>query len=470
VNNARTLIRQLTGDSVVYGVALAINQLAPLLLWPLFTRRFSQLELGDLTLATSALSLVAVVATLGLDNSAHRWFWETTDEQDRSRTLSSWFWTQLASSLLFALLLMLVVFVLNRFGLFPSSSWGLYFFAALLVPLRAVMVVVNNWFRMRRQPLAVVQLNVLLVALIFGFTMWLVFGLRRGVSGVFEGQVYAHLVLLVLGVRFAPVWVRPEWFSSSRLREMLVFALPLIPAGLAGWSLSMSDRWLLNQFLSKDQVAVYQLSVFTAMLVGFPVTAFQQAWGPFALSIHQQENARKSYGLIAWIYVCLLVSLALLVALLAPEITVLVFSVKYQMAASSVPFLVFAQVLSGLYYIVGLGCNLAKQTKPVAAALFAGVAVQLFCNLLFLRWLGRDGAALSGLFAQLVMVWSLFVRAQRLYFIPFRVVPMVVVLLAGFVLAWLGSNGPLWGRVLLLAVWLVGLAGFVFWSRARGNV
>lgn len=432
----------------------------------MYARIFPAQELGLLALALSLLALCSILAMAGMDNSAHRWYWETQDTQDHRTTLSTWFWSQLVVSLGVSFVVVLVVAVLHWLGWLGPLELTLYLWLAALIPLRGVIAVINNWFRMQRKPMAVLAFNLGLMLLIIGATLYLLLIQKRGLPGVFEAQVYANLVVIGIAALGQWRWIALGHFSWPRLREMLHYALPLVPAGLAGWTLMLSDRWLVELYLGKDQVALYQMAAILAMAVGFPVAAFQQAWGPFALSIHQRPEATQTYALIARVFTLGGVVLAIIVGLLAPEVAALLFSAQYREAGSSVLFLAFAQVLLGLYYIAAIGCNIVKQTAPIAAALFLGAGVQITGNVVLLPMIGRDGAALAALLAQLVMVGFLFFRAQRLYFIPYRLVETSVLLLGGFGIGWgvrhlpgefqigVVSCGVLLGGPALLAWWL----------------
>jgi O-antigen/teichoic acid export membrane protein len=78
-----TRLRTLFSDSVIYGLSGVISRFIGIFLVPVYTRLFTPEDYGVLSLVGSSLAVVSIFVGLGLDNSAHRWFWDTKDEQDR---------------------------------------------------------------------------------------------------------------------------------------------------------------------------------------------------------------------------------------------------------------------------------------------------------------------------------------------------------------------------------------------------
>ena len=60
------LIKQLVGESAVYGLSGAVDKLVAVLLIPLYTRVFTQAEVGTLSLIDVTVTLAATLGLLGL--------------------------------------------------------------------------------------------------------------------------------------------------------------------------------------------------------------------------------------------------------------------------------------------------------------------------------------------------------------------------------------------------------------------
>ena len=455
--------RQLASESLVYGLASVVSRLLFVLLVPIYTRVFTPTEYGEIGLVTTAMVALSILGSLALDNAAHRWFWATDDEGDRKATLATWAWCQLAVSVALGAALTLSAGWVAAVLVGRASVAPYLVLAAWTVPLTTGATVTTNWLRMQRRPWATVAFTLGTTAAALALTLLLVGGLHRGVRGVFEAQLAAGAAGAVLSAALLGDWVHPRWFRAARLREMLRYALPLIPAAAAFWVVGMVDRYFVQHYTTTAQVGLYQVGYAVAALVALGTTAFQQAWGPFALSIHKQDDARRFYALALLLYLWTACGVAAAVSLLAPEVLRIFTTPAYYGAATVVPWLSFSYVMLGLTYVAGIGPGLARQTWPLAVGVTAAAVLDVALNLVLTpRW-GKEGSAVATLTAQAVVPLYLFAASQRLYPIPYRFgAGMAIVAAAAAVTAlgttwnppspWVGVAGKLLLLSLLLAL------------------
>jgi O-antigen/teichoic acid export membrane protein len=298
----------------------------------------------------------------------------------------------------------------------------------------------------------------------------LVVVLDRGLRGVFEAQLLSMGAAAAVSLWLLGDWVHPRHFAGARLREMLVFALPLIPAALAFWINGMGDRYFVQHYVTTAEVGLFQVGYVIATVVALGTTAFQQAWGPFSLSIHRDTGANAFYAQALLLYLWIGLLGAAAVSVFSPEILRVFTTPAYLGAWTVVPFLAFSYVMSGLTYIASLGPSLAKRTAPTAVAVGVASVLNLALNFILTPRYGKEGAALATLLSQAVVPLYLFRSSQRLYPIPYRFGAAVALVLAASGIAGLGLalNGddpwravPLKLAVLALFVPLLFAVGIV---------
>lgn len=453
-------LKQLASESMIYGFAGVAARLLSIVLVPLYTRHFSPDAYGVLSLVTATMAMVTIFATLALDNSAHRWFWETESLSDRKRTIASWAWCQGTVALTFAIVLTLTAGGLSQL-LLGDRTGAIYFqLAGWAIPLAVCNKVAIGWLRMKRRPLStvVVTLSASGVAVLFIVLLVVVFG--RGLRGVFEAQLIAAVLSALVSLALLRDWVNPRHFDGARLKEMLRYAVPLIPAGVAFWVNSMADRYFVQAYAGPTEVGLYQVGFSLAAVVALGTTAFQQAWGPFALSIHKQDDAPGVYAaaLLGYLWIACLGASA--VSILAPEALRIFTTEDYYDAWTVVPLLAFSYVMVGLTYIASVGASIAKTTAPVGVAVTVAAVVNLLLNFLLTPHWGREGAALATLVSQALVPLYLFVVTRRLFPIPYRFGTAAALLLASAAIVWVGLGAgtadpaPLWGKIGLLSLFV----------------
>lgn len=413
-------LRQLAGESVVYGISGTIAKFLQFLLVPLYTRVFTPEDYGVLSLITTTMAVIGIFVVLALDNSAARWYWDTENLEDRKRTLASWVWCQLTISSLFALVIVALAEWLAQLIVGRADAAVYFRLTAGLLPLSTLTIVVTNWLRMQRRPWATMYYALGSSLLTILLTFLFVITLDWKLTGVYTAQVLSGLLGSLVALALLRDWIHPRYFNVARLREMLRFALPLIPAALAFWIVNLSDRYFVQYFVSTSEVGLYQFGASIASVVALLTGAFQQAWGPFAMSIHTQSNARQLYAHVLLIYTWLTCAFCTALTLFTPEVVRFIAPDTYASASTVVSFLSFSYVFLGLTYIAAIGLNIVKTNAPTGMAITFAAVLNIVLNLLLIPSMGKVGSALATLLSQMIVPMYIFYQAQRRYPIPYQ--------------------------------------------------
>jgi O-antigen/teichoic acid export membrane protein len=445
-------IRQLGGETIVYGLSGAIARFISIFLVPLYTRAFSPDDYGQIAILSSFVGLVSAFIVLGLDSASGRWYYDTDSMERRKRVISSWFWCQLGFGSIVALVIILLSRPLTGFMLGPLLGAQALILATITIPLTTFRTVASNWMRYQRRAWMTTLFNVLTALATIALVVVFVLILHRGVPGLFAGQVLAGILTGIAAVVILKVWIAPRYISRPVLREMLVFGLPLIPAAVASWVTASADRFILKLYVPTAEIGIYAIGVSLASGVALITTGFQYAWGPFAYSILNQPEAGKVYSKVLTVYSLVGCFIATGVALFAPQLLHLFTTPKYYGAASTVSYLAFGYLAIGATYIVAIGAGAVKKSTPVAVSIFLGAGVNTALNFAIIPRLGKDGAAISTFVAYAIATVYLYFASQRLYPIPYR--PRDALICLAFSWALIGLDHlfvPTWGLVAVAA-------------------
>jgi O-antigen/teichoic acid export membrane protein len=425
-------LRQLAFESLIYGLSGIISRFLGIFLVPIYTRLFTPEDYGIMSLVTTTMAVINIFVVLALDNSAARWYFDTEDLAERKSILASWAWCQVIVASVFALLIFgfsdwLGMVIVKR------SDAGSYFrLAAGTLPLSVLGFVAVNWLRMQRRPWSTTFLTLGTTLTTIGLTLVFVVVLRWSIEGVFAAQLIGAAVGTLVAIILMKDWINPVYFRFHRLREMLRFGLPLIPAALAFWVVSSIDRYFLQFYASTTDVGLYQVGSSVAASIVLITGAFQQAWGPFAMSIHKQDHARKIYANVLMSYVCLTSIIGVTLALFSSEVIKIFATAAYLEASSVVGILSFSYIMIGVYYIASIGPSIVKTTAPTGIAITLAAGLDIILNLALVPHFGKIGSALSTFISQALVPAYIFYHAQRLYPIPYRFGAMTVVFMFSF--------------------------------------
>jgi O-antigen/teichoic acid export membrane protein len=412
-------LRRLGTESLTYSLSTFAGHFVWVFLVPIYTRVFSPEEYGIIDLIATVVSFLTLFLYMGLDSATGRYYADSENDHDRRLT---------ASTTLFYLIgLALVVGMIGPFFSKQLSQLILRsptYEQILLVAMVSVpFSLINNTclilfrFRFESTRFAITAITSLLFQT--GLSIYLVVFLRVGIIGI-------YLAGLVNAVMFSCVnlWLTRSSFalvfSSSRLKELLFFGVPLIPLSLAQYITTYSNRYFLMNFLGLREVGLYGIGYKLSSLTSLLVLGFQYAWGPFVYSNYKDEDAKRMFA-NTYNYVSTILSFAaVILSLFAKEILMVFTTQAYVDAYKVVPFIsasIVAYTLGG-YFTIGIG--IAKKNIHRAWGGITAALINLSLNYVLIPPLGMVGAAIAGIISFLVLGIVLMHISQRYYRVEYR--------------------------------------------------
>ena len=399
------------------------------ILVPVLTGVFPPVTYGSIELLIAAVTLLNIVFVLGFDTSIAILYFETKD-QSRQRAIMT---TGSVFAVGLSLLCIIILFPFAPFFshlLFRTSS----FTHAIQLALATIPFLQLNGFALASLRYAFSKgrylLSVILnVFLMISLTIFFLTFFSFGVSGYFLAWLLSASCSSLLTLALARRQYRFA-FDKSVLRSLLRLGIPLIPAGLAGWSLALIDRLFLN-VLTPIELGWYSLAVKISSILGLCVAALQLAWGPFALSLSQRPEAKVIFVKVLTYFNVAGVLAAVALGLFAPEIISIVSQPAYVPAAKTVGLLALGLVAYGAYYIVSIGSFIAQKTSHISWTTTAAAIVNIALNFLLIPQWGMFGAAIATLVAYVVSAWLLYRMSQRFYPIVYERKKIIVLWIFG---------------------------------------
>ena len=468
-------LRKLASETAVYGLSSILGRVLNFLLVPLYTHVLTRADNGVMTLVYGSFVFLNILFSHGME-SAYLKYAAGAEGRARQRSV---FLTATASLVAAA-----VVFG-GFFALVPSSlAWvaglegatgvvpsRIVLLAVSILVLDALAVVPFAELRLagRAKTFAVARFAGILVNI--AANLWLLLVLKRGVAAVFEANVAASAVSLLL---LTPVYVSalrhrgeggPPRVDRALWRELLHFGLPFVPGGL-GYALTERASLFGLEKLRPGGLAEaglfgqsWKLGVFMMLVVQM----FRFAWQPFFLQHADDPDAKPLFARVFTLVHALLVAVLLGVSFFAFEVATLPLPGGRTLIAEAflpglvvVPLSLLAYLLQGWYYVFSAGLYIEKQTRYFVHATAAGSVAAVAVTLLAVPRGGIVGAGWANVAGYGVMALALLARAQRLYPIPFdwrRVGGTSVVGAALFALWWSIPAMQAWPvELLLLAV------------------
>jgi O-antigen/teichoic acid export membrane protein len=421
----RGRLRFLAKDSVLYGGAAMLSKAFGLITFPLLTRYFSVEDYGLINYFLVFSTLLGVLFVFGQDSAVARYFYEYRDTSTRRQVI--------AQSLAFQLVCVAALFPF----LWTGSSWlAAYMHQApqaeaifRLVLLQIPFAVLGNFSRnllkwtFSRARFLILTLGSIGVNLVLIAAAILVF--RIGVEGVFLVMLVNRMVFAALVVFFVRRWLSfPR--EACFVKRLLAFAAPYGVIGLLGAFVPLMQRAAVEQLLGSHELGLYTAGATVAALVTMAASAFQTAWGPFCLAIHQEPDAGITYNWVLKAFTAAFCCGVLLLSAVAGPLIVILASDRYAVAAIVVFPLAMGLAAQAMSWVTEIGIGISKKTYLSLVGYGAFVIVSLIAMLALGSLYGMYGVGLGAMLGYFVKGTVLSVLAQRVYRLPWSYGPVLI--------------------------------------------
>lgn len=412
-------IHSVAKHSFVYTVAELLKKGVGFFMVPLYTRYLTPADYGLIEVLNLMLDVLGMVVGVRMIAAKTRYYHLYDRVEDKREVYTTSLIFAVCMSCAAVALLWGASGSLARLTLGSSDYSACYHLVIVSFAIQNICLIAENDLIIKKQSAFYSGLCIGLMILSLTLNIVFLSVFHLGAWGI----LWSILITKIVNTAVLPVTLRGHRirFSWDKLKKMVRYGLPLVPASLALFAMHYGDRFFLQRFCSLSEVGIYSLGYKFGMIMGVLVTApFSRAWGTHSFEIAKQPGARTVYSKVLTYFSCLLVTLGLGISIFAEDAIGLLAPPSYAGAAGIIPWIVLAYIFSGLSGFVGLGIMLSFRTKYAAYIDIPIAAFNLILNLLLIRWLGILGAALATLFTFGIKFFVTLVISQRLYPIKFE--------------------------------------------------
>ncbi|MBI5623007.1 MAG: oligosaccharide flippase family protein [Elusimicrobia bacterium] len=413
--------RSLFKETAVYGLSTVAGRLLNILLLPLYTHCLSRAEYGIVATVFAYIAFLNILYSHGMDLAFIRFGCpKGGDGGDPARDFSTPFWSIVGVAVALSALIHVAAGPLA--GLVGLAGWeSVIRYSAWILALDAAALVPFAELRLSHRAYAFVALKTVNIAAGLALNFVFVAKLGYGIEGVFLATLAASgLTLLTLLPSIASK-VRAV-FDRKLHAELLAFALPLLPAGLAAMTIQVADRPILKALTDDATVGLYQANHKLAVIMMMAINMFEMAWRPFYTEQERSPKVKEllaralTYFTVFTAFILVAVSLFLrdLVALPLLHGKPLIHP-DYWVGLKVVPVVMLGYLLNGVYYNLNAPVTLAKRTELIAYATAAGALASLAANALLIRVWGIMGAAAAVVVSYAAMSGALLFFTRKVY-------------------------------------------------------
>ena len=428
-------LKQLAGETAIYGFSSILARILNFLFVPIYTRTLTQMQYGVVTEFMSYIAILQVLLVLGLETGCFRF--ANKEGEDPRKVYSGALLAVTGLNLAF-------LAVMVAFSGPISAALGYDGYSRLIIYVAGILLcdsVTAILFAKLRQEHKAMKFAILKTVKILtetGANLLLFFVWPAQPD--FTYPVFAILVSCVLClVLFIPdmLRLRPVW-DTAVVKRLLVYSLPLMVAALPGVANDFLDRLLFRFFDTSSEewratLGVYQAAVKLAVIMNLFIQMFRYAAEPFFFQRAKDKNSKELYALVMeWFTAfCGLVLLGVVGYI---DVISLFLGRDFRVGVDVVPIMLLIYMILGMLFNVSMWYKLSGRTNMAIWITLAGLAVTTVVNIVFMPRYSYWASAFGHLASYLVMFVISAILGARYYPIPYK-----------------------WGRLLAIFV-LMGLA------------
>jgi O-antigen/teichoic acid export membrane protein len=472
-------LKQLAGQTAIYGLSSIVARIINFFFVPLYTR---MLTTGNYGLASELLAYIAllqVVLTFGMETGFFRF-------ASKDKNLAGVIFSTAVISLATTSVSFLIIVLLfsKQLSLFTGHPVLYIVYAALILVIDCFTAILFAELRFENKAwkFALFRSIKILSEVSFNLVLFLVlpgYFLHHPDSSLLKfipaTPDYGYILLAILlscivsFVLFIPRLINLHFiFSSIQFKELIVYSLPLMIAGLPGVANDFISRIFFRFFAPatipwQDQLGIFNANVKLAVFMVLFVQMFRYAAEPFFFSSALRADMKKVYADVMKYFVAFCVLIFLSISMY-PELFALLLGKEFRSGISVLPVMLIANILLGIVFNLSMWYKLSGKTKYALTITLIGLAINLVINIVFMPLYGYMAAAWGYLFSYLAMVIFSYYLSRKYYPIPYDWRTIILYFATGVFIYLISiqlAPSTLVGRIVLNTVYIFAFIYFV---------
>ena len=414
-------LKKLVGQTAIYGLSSVIGRLLNYLLVPLYTRYFLPAEYGVVTEIYAYVAFLVIVLTYGLETAFFRF---SKKDNDVKVVYSTALISLIVSSIIFVILMFVSSSeIANWMGYAGHTEYIKWF--AIIIALDAISSI--SFAKLRAQNKAIRFASIRLANIFVNISLNIYFIVYQefGIEYIFIANLISSVITIFL---LLPEMLTSVWsFDKILWKKMMIYALPLLIAGLAGMTNETIDRVLLKHLLPNPATAATELGLYGAfyklsIIMMLFIQTFRFAAEPFFFAQEKEGNGKKIYADVMKYF-------TIIMAIIFLGVTVFYDFIKGFLGSEYhdergflvVSILLLANLFLGIYYNLSIWYKLTEKTKFGAYLSIFGAIITLALNFILIPLIGFVGSAWATLVCYFSMTVASYYLGKKHFPVPYNI-------------------------------------------------
>lgn len=427
-------LKKLASQTAIYGLPTIVGRLLSYLLTPLYTYNFSAKEYGVNSSAYAYVSFLLVLLTYGMETALFRF---SQTEPNKQRVYTTALVSLFTTSLLFILIASTFSHSISESIKFTGHPEYIVWFSIIL---GADAFASIPFAKLREQGKAkrFAFIKATNIAVYIGLNLFFILFCKQvyesssspfkpfidkiynpniGIGYIFISNLIASLFTLIL---LSPEILKVKViFDSVIWKKMIIYAMPLLIAGLAGMVNETLDRILLSYMLpgkqAMTQIGIYSACYKVSIIMTIFTQTFRFAAEPFFFGRSKEQNSRKTMADIMKYFVIICSFIFLGTMMNIQWIQFFAGSSEFRSGIKIVPILLLANMFLGIFINQSIWYKLSGQTHFGALLTIFGAIITIALNIYWIPRIGYMGCAWTTFICYAAMMVASYFLGNKHY-------------------------------------------------------
>ena len=399
--------KKLIQNTVIIAIGKISTQCVTFLLLPVYTAMLSTEDYGLVDLLNVCITLMVPFISLQLSVALFRFLLDAKNEKERSEIVSNVFTVVLINIVLFVLGFSVVT-------QFFTVQYEYYLALGLIANILAEITL--QYARGMGNMIMYSLTSFIIASINIGCNIVMIVVLHMGGISILIATIISNLIG-ALFVTFRLKIYRNVQFSlvnRNMVKELVQYSYPLVPNAISWWITNTSDRLLISGIIGTGANGIYAIAnkIPNVYIVIFNI--YNLAWTEsLSRSIHDSDAEEyinkiyhSSFRLLSGFVVGLIVCISLCFDI--------IIGANFKEAYHLILILIIAMFINSLCSMYGGIFTAYKKTGSIGKTTVYGAIINIIINVALIQWIGLYAAAISTVFAYIVILYKRKKEADQL--------------------------------------------------------
>jgi len=396
-------IKNTISQSAVYGLSRVATKLISFILIPLYTAKFSADAIANLNLLESFWQYLFTICMFAFETAIINFCASEKNISKRNSIIFNFFFLTLINAAVFYVISLSFSGGISEIVLNENNSTVISY-CFLISIFESLLIMPMTIARLNSRPGLYTIITISNLVINLSLQLYFILGLGEGFEKVFLAKWIAPAIVFIV---FIPYLIKNLSINIdfSEIKRILSFSFPLMLAMLLSILLNSVDRFLLNDFVSKQQVAVYT--------TGYSIGSFTNAFiiAPFTLAINvifwnkiNDDNFRRFMTKSStYLFFVMILTSLVITYFIDYAVKIFVRNPELWSCVEIIPIILFSNCFVALFIFSSLDFYYKKNTKTILLIMAICLSFNLIFNFIFIKYFGIYASAVITLLSYLLM-------------------------------------------------------------------